>query len=235
MAKLIVKSNTGTVLRVPLPPGGFTLGRLPGNDLVIDDPAVSDTHARILSVGGDSFLEDLGGANGTYVNNRKIERHHLVQGDIVTLGNHELLYTAAGDSEDEARFALVETDSAFQREDEKPGEPRVGKGTPFTSVRMQRKPGGGTTRVELRAGGLFLLNGPYSGRRIALRHRITRLGRGGKRTLTISRSDIGYVIEYTGDGENPVLNGKVMGKNPSALANADLIEVGDLRLRFYLE
>src|SRR5690349_1158551 len=51
----------------PLPRSGkLTLGRAEGNDVRIDHPSVSRRHA-VLHVGPPLRVEDLGGANGTYV------------------------------------------------------------------------------------------------------------------------------------------------------------------------
>ena len=54
--------------------------------MVIDDPAVSLAHAVIVPVGNDHILEDLGSANGTFVNGTRIERHILQHGDVIEFG-----------------------------------------------------------------------------------------------------------------------------------------------------
>lgn len=48
------------------------IGRMPGNDLVLDDPAISRSHARIFRRGAEVFLEDLGSRHGCQVNGRRI-------------------------------------------------------------------------------------------------------------------------------------------------------------------
>lgn len=69
----------------------LTLGRHESNDIVLDDPRVSRRHAR-LEVQGDRILvTDLGSANGTRVNGRRIEDAHFVQpGDVLQLGESRL-------------------------------------------------------------------------------------------------------------------------------------------------
>ena len=54
--------------------------------IVLSHPAVSRRHARITVAGQAPVLEDLQSANGTYVNNNRVERVVLKAGDIVRFG-----------------------------------------------------------------------------------------------------------------------------------------------------
>ena len=54
--------------------------------IVLAHPAVSRRHARITVAGQTALLEDLQSANGTYVNNARVERIALKPGDIVRFG-----------------------------------------------------------------------------------------------------------------------------------------------------
>src|SRR3954462_5842886 len=68
---------------------GATVGRHPSqNKIVINDPEVSRIHAR-LSVEGDKLTVEDSSANGTYVNERRIERVTLRDGDEVRFGLSE--------------------------------------------------------------------------------------------------------------------------------------------------
>ena len=50
------------------------IGRVPGNEIVLDDPRVSSRHARLMIVGGSSALiEDLGSSNGTFLNSADVQ------------------------------------------------------------------------------------------------------------------------------------------------------------------
>jgi pSer/pThr/pTyr-binding forkhead associated (FHA) protein len=71
-----------------------TIGRLPDNTVTIDSPAVSGHHA-CASLDGEHFiLEDLESTNGTFVNDRRVARHTLQNGDVVRVGNHTLVFDA---------------------------------------------------------------------------------------------------------------------------------------------
>jgi pSer/pThr/pTyr-binding forkhead associated (FHA) protein len=71
----------------------YTIGRLPDNDVRIDNPAVSGHHSLIINILNDSFLEDLNSTNGTYVNGKLIKKHALQHGDVITIGHHQLRFT----------------------------------------------------------------------------------------------------------------------------------------------
>ncbi|PNU18638.1 hypothetical protein C2E25_16580 [Geothermobacter hydrogeniphilus] len=60
-----------------------TVGRDPGNSLVLNHPTVSSRHAEIRPFDGSLELIDLGSTNGTWVNGRRCERQILKQGDRV--------------------------------------------------------------------------------------------------------------------------------------------------------
>lgn len=76
----------------PLPGSSITLGRRADNDIVIDDPMVSRHHARITWKGNAFLLEDLGSANGTWVNDVRITRPApLRSGDLIGLSQEVLL------------------------------------------------------------------------------------------------------------------------------------------------
>jgi len=91
--RLILRFDDKIVKRYPLGPI-VTIGRLPDNAVVIDNPAVSGHHA-CLSLDGSSFiLEDLDSTNGTFVNERQITRHTLRNGDVIRIGKHALEFDA---------------------------------------------------------------------------------------------------------------------------------------------
>lgn len=72
-----------------------TIGRDPGNDLVIDDLRASRRHARLLLAPGQApTIEDLGSQNGTFVNGREVASSRLADGDLVGIGSVTFRYAA---------------------------------------------------------------------------------------------------------------------------------------------
>ena len=64
-----------------------TIGRDPGNDLVLDSPIVSRRHAELEVRDDAAVWRDLGSANGTAVNGRVISEQTLRDGDIIRIGD----------------------------------------------------------------------------------------------------------------------------------------------------
>ena len=65
----------------------FTVGRDPGNDIILRDPKVSRHHAEIVFERGFFVLHDLASANGTYVNAKRVRVAPLTHGAKLRLGN----------------------------------------------------------------------------------------------------------------------------------------------------
>ena len=70
----------------------MTIGRKADNAVAIVDPVVSGHHARIVKVQAVFFLEDLKSINGTTINGRPIIRHQLRDADVITIGQHRLVF-----------------------------------------------------------------------------------------------------------------------------------------------
>jgi pSer/pThr/pTyr-binding forkhead associated (FHA) protein len=72
--------------------GELTIGRVPGNGIVIDNAGVSRRHGVIRVKEDKVVLEDLGSANGTFVRGQKIETCELHDGDEIVVVKHRLVY-----------------------------------------------------------------------------------------------------------------------------------------------
>lgn len=103
MPQLILTTTGGTTRQVLLKAHDNTLGRSAHNDIVIPSAEASRQHAVITVEAAFITIRDLGSRNGTYVNGDRIESQVLVEGDIIRLGTHELMFIA-GDQE----FSRVE-------------------------------------------------------------------------------------------------------------------------------
>lgn len=103
MAKLYLKFEQAVLKEFELKDGSsVTIGRLPDNGVHIDNLAVSGHHARIVWEDDHFALEDNNSLNGTFVNNRRINRCALKHGDTILIGKHTVSYW------DEARRAASE-------------------------------------------------------------------------------------------------------------------------------
>ncbi len=105
---LMVRRPGADPERVALDPSKtFTMGRSQDNTIVLTDASVSRNHARIAFLDGAWWVEDAGSKNGTKVNTRRIEgRARLKPGDLVTLGNFQITFSAPA-TQGSARVADV--------------------------------------------------------------------------------------------------------------------------------
>ena len=69
-----------------------TVGRGPQCDLQIVTHFVSREHARLTVSSGATLIEDLGSRNGVFVNSVRVDRRHLQQGDLVTIGETQFRF-----------------------------------------------------------------------------------------------------------------------------------------------
>jgi hypothetical protein len=97
MPKLILKFDERELQECAVGTHPISIGRLPDNNVVIDNPAVSGRHARVYREGDHYVLEDLKSTNGTFVNDKPVARHTLLESDVVLVGKHTLLFTHKGD------------------------------------------------------------------------------------------------------------------------------------------
>jgi pSer/pThr/pTyr-binding forkhead associated (FHA) protein len=87
--------------------GELTIGRIPGNAVVIDNAGVSRRHAVIRVKGDKVILEDLGSANGTFVRGQRIEEYELRDGDEISIVKHRLVYRVAREAETPPRVEPI--------------------------------------------------------------------------------------------------------------------------------
>ena len=94
-------SNLGTsmlkILRpgsvAAAPPGSLRIGRASDNDIVIADVLASRHHATLIPTPGGTEIRDNRSINGTFVNGTRVDVALLAEGDVVTIGNVDLVLT----------------------------------------------------------------------------------------------------------------------------------------------
>ncbi|MGH7255949.1 MAG: FHA domain-containing protein, partial [Nitrospirales bacterium] len=92
MAKLLLKFHNTVLKEIPLDQEQVWIGRKSDNMVVIDNPAVSAQHARVKEENGAYYLEDLASTNGTFLNDKRVDRELLRNGDQIRVGKHLLVY-----------------------------------------------------------------------------------------------------------------------------------------------
>ncbi|HEV7986449.1 MAG TPA: AAA family ATPase [Steroidobacteraceae bacterium] len=92
LARILLATAGQTVSEHELFPGRLIIGRTAANDLQIDSRFVSRHHCQIVTTPQSCVIEDLNSTNGIYLQSKRVRYHNLNDGDVVTIGQHELLY-----------------------------------------------------------------------------------------------------------------------------------------------
>ena len=94
MAILRITDSDGTQVR-PLEGAMVTIGRGPGNQIILKDLASSSRHAQLIKNGEGWAIEDRGSLNKTFVNGQEIQKIALKPGDRILIGSTELVFELA--------------------------------------------------------------------------------------------------------------------------------------------
>jgi pSer/pThr/pTyr-binding forkhead associated (FHA) protein len=237
MAKLSLMFENKLVKEVPVGSRPVGIGRSPDNDIPVDNLAVSNYHARVYFEAGRLVVEDLASLNGTFVNDLRIERATLHDGDSIHIGKHHIKVDATGD-------APVPWDSG-----RKPSAPRINETMVLdTKARrdMLQQAAAMGERTQFASGRLkvptlIVLGGKAAQKEYVLTNRLTTIGKSNMATVKlkgwfkpamaaqINQRDDGY---YLGPGDKvPVVNGTPI-HGPVRLNDGDVIEVVGVRLNF---
>lgn len=84
--------------------GKIRIGRAEKNEIAIDDTAVSTMHAEIEPEGEHFYLTDFNSRNGTFVNKELVISRRLAHGDVISVGNHTLLFAYGKDEKQPASY-----------------------------------------------------------------------------------------------------------------------------------
>jgi pSer/pThr/pTyr-binding forkhead associated (FHA) protein len=239
VAKLITTSSTGEKKEYLLTSETMTIGRKPSNDIPIDNLSVSGKHAQVITILEDSFLEDLGSTNGTYVNGKLVKKHALEDGDNITLGKYQIVYHN-GSSGSAAR-GFEQTMIIRAGEEGMPEE----AGSKEIDASMQKisaeiaSEAANTTASPLadKEACLQLLSGANAGKELTLTKVLTTIGQPGIQVAAITRRPQGFFLIHVDGGPDnsvPKVGGNPIGANAHELKSHDILEVAGVKMEFYL-
>jgi predicted component of type VI protein secretion system len=237
MPKLSLMFDNKLVREVPVGSRPVTIGRAPDNDLSVDNLAVSSYHAKVYFEAGRMVIEDLNSLNGTFVNDLRVERATLHDGDKVHIGKHTIKVDTSGD-------APVPWQSG-----RKAAAPRINEtmvlDTKERRQMLQQAAAMGesmqfaSTRVKVAT--LMVLGGNTDQKEYILTNKLTVIGKSLMATVKlkgwfkpqmaaqINQRDDGY---FLGPGDKvPSVNGRAIG-GPTRLNDGDVIEVSGVKLNF---
>ena len=237
MSRLVLKFERASLKDVPLGTRPVTIGRAPDNDIHIDNLSVSNYHARVYVEAGSLVVEDLNSLNGSFLNDIRVERAMLKDGDTILIGKHEILVDQTHDAdvpEDALRKApaprVNETMILDTEERRKMLEAAVAAGE-----RSQLSP----ERLLLPT--LTVLRGRTDQKEYRIAGKLTVIGHSKLATVRLRgwfTPDVAAQINkhedgfYLGRGDRvPKVNG-VSIQSLTKLNDGDVIDVGRVRLTF---
>lgn len=244
MARLILSLDGQVLAEYNMNKERYTIGRLPDNDIRIDNPAVSGHHSLVINILNDSFLEDLNSTNGTYVNGKLIKKHALQHGDVVTVGHHQLRFidTQSMDSEpDEFEKTMVITPgsavaAAAAKKASSIGSAAASTAAPSSAARPAPINATGEQPVAPPKAKLQVLSGAFAGRELELNKALTTLGRPGVQVAAITRRADGFFIVHVDSGrasDYPQVNGTAIGEQARKLQDNDVILLAGVKMGFF--
>ena len=233
MARLVLTLDGQVMAEYNMNKERYTVGRLPDNDIRIDNPAVSGHHSLIINILNDSFLEDLNSTNGTYVNGKLIKKHALQHGDVITVGHHQLRFVEDDDGDqDEFEKTMVIQPSQQQVQNIQAARERV-ESTGSTTSRRALPEG---AQQKLRKAKLQVLSGAFAGRELELSKALTTLGRPGVQVAAITRRADGfYIVHVEAESADnfPLVNGTPIGAQARRLVDNDVIQLAGVKMGFF--
>lgn len=90
-------------------------------------------------------------------------------------------------------------------------------------------------RPSARNGWLQIINGQNVGKTIGLNRNMVNIGKPGVQTAVIVRRNDGYFISHLEGERHPLVNGKDIGEHSRLLQDGDVIQMGNVKLQFYLQ
>jgi hypothetical protein len=261
MARLVLSMNNQVLAEYNMSKERYTIGRLPDNDVRIDNPAVSGHHSLVINILNDSFLEDLNSTNGTYVNGKLVKKHALQHGDVITIGHHQLRFVdeqvepasaddfektmiirpgaqAGAPSQRRVEEAVARAEAVAPIAHRPAAAPRPVAAPVQSGARARPAPAAAArpAAAALPRAKLQVLSGVFAGKELELTKALTTLGRPGVQVAAVTRRAEGYFIVHVDSGEPgnyPKVNGKAIGPQARKLSNNDVIELAGVKMGFF--
>lgn len=246
MAKLFLKFEQAVLKEIPLSQGVTTIGRLPDNVIQVDNLAVSGHHAKIYWENDKYVIEDNNSLNGTYVNNARVNRRALKDGDNVLIGKHVLAFkedwredrsgppvSAGHPSPPLPRLdptAMLDTNAM---------KDRLSSAGPGPSPTHQYS----TAPAPDKVGTLTVLSGKTDEKQYVLTSKMSVIGKSDmasiklkgwfapKMAALVSKRENGYFIAASEKNIKVIINGEEIA-GQRVLADGDVVEVAGVKMTF---
>ena len=250
MAKLQVLVNGHSLGEYRLNKERLTIGRRPTCDIQIDNLTISGEHAVVVTLGADSYVEDLNSTNGTLVNNQPIKKHMLLNEDVIEFGDYQIHYcdelqTETQNSDGFEKTVMIkplqikppQTESenlTSQKLTPQPAKASINQSLSISAESNQTdRPADSTIKPDM-PGRLKVLNGNSAGRELKLDKAIVSFGKPGIQVAVIIKRPKGYFITHIEGKHYPTVNGIAIGSQAHALQHLDVVELAGTKMEFNL-
>jgi pSer/pThr/pTyr-binding forkhead associated (FHA) protein len=233
MPKLIVQFKGAFIQEQEIDKSSILIGRREGNDIKIDNLAVSGNHAKIQKVDDSYIIVDLKSTNGTFVNRKKIIQAKLHHKDEIIIGKHTLIF----EHESEAGAEKKEQ----KKKHHKP-EPQEKDNVPDEKDLPEKNEKVKTGKIE-NVATINFISEPIGPAEIKLIKKLTIIGKredadiklkgtfAPKVAAMISKKPTGFSILPSEEKSKVKVNGDQISKQIE-LTDGDIIEIGSVKLVF---
>jgi len=208
MPEIIVKLGTNVVQKYFFVNEPMRIGRAPENEIVIENLAISRSHAVIRHEEGRHILMDLDSSNGTFINDVRIKKAEIMDKDVIAIGKHRLYFYDQNSAERSFKPSFLDTDRTMML-DSPPAEPKAE---------------------------ILVTKGRQKGLHLTLTQTQTTIGRGSasdfrltdwfvsKTHAVIERRDAHFFVRDLGSWRHTLVNRVMVEEAP--LADGDAIQLG---------
>ena len=212
-------SFRGKVLKVfPITQGTVTVGSDPSCFIHIDSLAVAPTHAKIATQGNESVITAVENTEGVYLFQNKITEHQLKDGDLLRVGKHNLSFSY----EENNNLSVNDSTASID----------ISTASDHLQESATKTPANAAIHKQ---GWLQILTGQNLGKALSLNRSMTNLGKPGVATAVITRRNDGYFISHLEGKGSPMVGTETIGERSIKLKEGDVIQIGNIKMQFYLE
>jgi pSer/pThr/pTyr-binding forkhead associated (FHA) protein len=232
MAKILLKYKEAVIKEIVLGKDNTTIGRKPDNDIAIDNQAVSGHHASIKMQDDKILIEDLSSLNGTFLNGQKISKAEIFNNDVILIGVHTLNVISDKNRDASQKTATVRGRSMSE--------------TMIINPEDQKKIIAAADKTAPESlGGFLVIGGSTDQKDYVLKERVSAIGKedgsaiklkgffAPKLAALVNRRKEGYFITPSA-GKDLKVNGQFIERRYD-LKDGDMLEVGGLKLQFYIK
>ena len=247
MAKLVLKFEGVVQKELPLLESTVTIGRVADNNLQIEHPSVSGHHCRIFLDQQHYFVEDTNSTNGTHVNNHRVTRTQLKNGDVLLIGKHTIDFEDAAEDSDRVTISgvMARPDSTMVLDTRKTQEFLAQAKSPVAaaSTPAAAAPTPAAAHKD-RVGTLTVLDGKTDQNQYVLTNKLTMVGKSENATIklkamfapkaaaVINRREGKYFIAAAEKSVKVSINDTPLQSAQHEIADGDIVEVAGVKMAF---